>query len=49
MWESEASVARERVAEGCGWWRGTAEASEDLAARKDECILGVKQWHLSRA
>jgi hypothetical protein len=32
MWELEASVARERGAEGLGKWRGIVEEREDFAA-----------------
>ena len=41
-WESEASVARDRVAEGSGCFKGTAEAREDFAAWKERVISGVQ-------
>jgi hypothetical protein len=39
---SEALVAKESLAEGCGWCKGTADARSDLAVSKARCMVGVQ-------
>ncbi len=42
MCASEASVAKESLAQECGWCKGTADGKSDLALSNAICMAGVQ-------